>query len=723
MMLTADSSCLKKKRGGWGELSEVCRVAAKTLAATLLTMPGIAAGAAQHKMRSGAGNVTQERVLTSGGDLSNWLLHGRTFQDQRYTPAEQINQKNIHELKLAWYTDIPTQDGLIAAPIVVDGVMYISAPLSKVYALDATSGQIKWSYDPQVKLDTNYMVSFGARSNRGVAVWEGKVIVGTADCRLIALDANTGIALWDVKACDSKNWYYKNAAPRVGGGMVFSGTSGSEVGVRGLVDAYDANTGKRLWRFYTVPKPQGPQENAALEMAAKTWTGGGEKYGGGTTWDAMTYDPELGLLYVGTAGSFPPSHKERSPGGGDNLFLESIIALNARTGEYVWHFQTTPEDNYDFNANFHMILADLAVNGKSRKVLMTAPKNGYFYTLDRTNGKPVSIGPLTKRINWAAKMDLKSGRPTWDPKMLPQSLAPGKCFTMFPGAWGAHNWHAMSYSPLEKLVYLPITNLGNKMCMAQDGEISSEDVMHPQDEHLGHGSLLAWDPVAAKVRWRVPRVTAYSGGTLATGGGLVFQGTGDGLFQAINANTGKVLWSYEVGSAIQGPPVSVVLNGEQYVMVPAGESSMMTTLSPDLTGTKETRGAPTRMIAFKLRGGAVLPHFQPVAPTVPKPPDMAADAAQIKLGKQLYNGKNCAYCHGADVHTGVGRSTPSLLYMSQERHVLWDGIVVGGMLREKGMLPFALSIEESRAIQAYVISKQLEAYEKQKKEASRPTTQ
>lgn len=657
-----------------------------------------------------AGAVTHARLQAAKEDLANWMLHGRTYEDQRYSPAKQITQANANRLGLAWHRDIDSPDGLNAAPIVVDGTIYISAPLSKVYAIDAQSGEIKWSYDPKVNLDTTLVGSYASRVNRGVAVWDGKVIVATGDCRLIALDAATGRQVWSVVGCDVKKSYYKNAAPRVGGGLVFTGSGGSEFGARGFVDAFRVDTGERVWRFYTVPNPDGNQETDALKMAAKTWTGDPKKIEGGTVWDAMTYDPEMDALYFGTAGAVPMPHKERSPKGGDNLFLESIVAIRASTGQYLWHYQTTPEDNYDFNATFHMILADLNIKGRVHKVLMTAPKNGYFYTLDRTNGKLLSIGPFA-RATWASKIDPQTGRPTWNPAVLPENLQPGKCFTMYPGGWGAHNWHAMSYSPVEKLVYLPVANLGRTTCKGADGKVSSEEIMVRDDQAADKGDLVAWDPVAAKARWRLPRATPYNGGTMVTGGGVVFEGTGNGLFQAVAADTGKLLWSYKVGSSIHGAPVSVVLGDEQYVFVVAGESTLMSTYLPALTGTPDAQG-PARVLAFKLGAATQLQSANNVVRPVPKPPSLTFTDAQVKEGKELFHDQGCAYCHGLEVDNSQPSSIKDLRYLPEERHALWHGIVMGGMLREKGMLPFPVSMEQSDALHAYVVSKQRELYEK-----------
>lgn len=660
------------------------------------------------------GGVTQERILTADANLTDWLVHGRTFEDQRYTPARKITKSNIGQLGLAWSTAIPSEDGLVPATIAVDGVLYISSPLSVVYALDAKTGEIKWSYDPEIALGNSFAASLGSRVNRGVAVWGDKVIVGTGDCRLIALHADTGKPVWESTACDVKQGYYKNAAPRVGGGMVFSGTSGSEVGVRGYLDAHDVDTGDHLWRFYTVPKNQGEQENEILEMAAKTWKGE-ESISGGTVWDAVTYDAELELVYFGTAGAFPTppvSHEER----GDELFLESVIAVDAKSGEYVWHYQTTPKDHYDFNANFHLMLADLSFEGRERKVLMTAPKNGYFYTLDRATGELLSIGALTRHINWADEIDEETGRPTWNKEILRENMAPGECEVMFPGGWGAHNWHAMSYSPEDQLVYLPVTNVGDKIC--GDG---SRVTLVPEGESAGY--LVAWDPVEAEVRWRVPRVTAYNGGAMTTGAGIVFEGTGDGLFQALASDTGEILWTYDIGTAIAGPPISIVLDGEQYVIVPAGNSGVLETAHQELTTAPDAVG-PARMLAFKLGGKVQLPdnEKQP-ARLFPEPPDMKITDEQVNRGRELFVAAACSTCHGPGAVAASGHSIPDLRYLTRERHRIWDAVVIGGLLRDKGMMPMSLEVggtwvdeltlDDSRSIQAYIVNLQIEAYRKQ----------
>lgn len=654
-----------------------------------------------------AGAVTQERAIAAYSDTGSWMLHGGTFDEQRFSRLSSIRPDNVSRLGLAWYRDIPAEDGLNAAPIAVDGVLYISAPKSLVYAVDIRTGAIKWSYDPHVNLDTTVVGSYASRVNRGVAVWEGKVFVGTGDCRLIALDANAGSLVWEVPACDVKQSYYKNGAPRVAGGLVFTGTGGSEFGARGFIDAYDARNGARVWRFYTVPTQEGPQETEALTRARETWRGA-KSIEGGTVWDAMTYDPGLDLLFFGTAGGVPFSHKARSPGGGSNLYWESIIAVRARTGKYVWHFQTTPEDNYDFNANMQLTLADLTIEKVSHKVLMTAPKNGYFYVLDRATGKLLRMSALTK-TNWASSIDPVSGRPTWNPAALPENIRPGHCFTLFPGGWGAHNWHAMSFSPIEGLAFIPVNNMGSEICKNQDGSTQKKSV----SDGRSPGDLVAWDVLAGKARWRMSRTVPYNGGTMATASGLVFEGTGDGQFQAVNAKNGKMLWSMRVGASILGPPITFALDGQQYVLVLAGESSLMSTFSPEWTSSDDVRGAPARILAFTLGATGELPVFAPHRPLVPEPPPQSATEREIEHGDRLYHDLGCEYCHGNRVDNGRGHSVPNLLYILREIHDQWDAIVIGGALRHQGMLPFPITPQDSQDIHSYVKKMQTEAYESQ----------
>lgn len=658
--------------------------------------------------------VTSPVRAQSGSD---WPLHGRDAYDQRHAPWSQIDRTNVKTLGLAWATPIPSPNGLNASPIIVGETLFISAPLSRVYALNMRSGRILWSFDPKVRLDESVGESYGARVNRGVAYDGGKVFVATADCRLIALNANTGAELWSAKDCSAANGHYKNAAPRVGGGLVFTAASGSEYGGRGFVSAYRAATGKLAWRFYTVPKPKGPQESKDLESAARTWPGPRPEGSveGGTVWDAMTYDPDLKLLYVGTGGAFPDAYSERAPAGGDELYLESVVAIDARTGRYVWHFQETPHDNYDYNASNHLLLADLEIGGTKRKVLLTAPKNGYFYVLDRTNGQFLGAAPIA-RVNWTSGLDPLSGRPTWNPEALVEHLSPGKCITVYPSGWGAHTWTPMSYSPESVLVFLPIANVGYHQCRKEKGgspdqskkdnlaDDSIEGTFVADDQAAAPGELVAWDPVSGRARWRAPLITSYNGGAMSTAGGLVFEGTGNGFFQARNTDTGDLLWNFRVKSAIHGAPASAVVGGEQYVVVLAGDSGLLNLAFRKLSTTDDAEG-PAYVLAFKLNGTADVPAWQPPA-TPPKLPAPAAlgTAEEIDQGRILFDSLWCAYCHGHDLNNSGHTSIPDLRRLDEAKLSLWDNIVRGGIFKHAGMLGFPITPEESRELKAYVVS-------------------
>ena len=495
------------------------------------------------------GNVTEARVMAEVSEGTNWLVGGRDFNEQHFSPLKQVTDKNIGKLGLAWATDIESAMGLATEPIVVDGVIYLSAPQSRIYAVDASSGKVLWRFDPKVRLD-RMRNSWSARTNRGLAVWAGKVYIGTGDCRLVAVDASSGEKAWESPVCDGSQTGI-TGAPHVAKGKVFIGYNGSDIGVRGSVVAFDAETGKQAWRFWTVPgDPAQGFESKALEMAVKTWSG--DKWwevGGGDVWDPITYDPATGLLLFGTAGATPEvlfGDKADKIVGGDRLFAGCVVAVNADTGEYAWHFQTSTQHYH--NENMHILLADLVMGGEKRHVAMTAPKNGFFYVLDAATGKFLA-GKAIAKTSWAASFDSKTGRAVEISE--PQD-----------GHWpmsGGHNWWPMSYSPLTGLVYLPLHDV--KAHRVAPNEFPEE------------GKLLAWDPVSESARWVVEQPIATNSGVLSTAGNLVFQGEGTGEFAAYAADSGKKVWSIRTGSAIHSVPVTFAVKGEQYILVPVGWGS------------------------------------------------------------------------------------------------------------------------------------------------------
>src|SRR5712672_2143721 len=392
------------------------------------------------------GNVTQARVTADGAAGADWLLNGRTFDEQHFSPLKQINDQNVDGLGLAWSLDIDSAMGVVAEPIVVDGVIYVSAPQSKVYAVDAASGKLLWKFDPKVRLDQAINGSYSARTNAGVAVWDGKIYVGTGDCRLIAVDASSGKQVWEATVCDPKQTGI-TGAPHVAKGKILMGYNGSDDGVRGSLVAYDAENGKEVWRFWTVPgDPAKRLETKALEMAAKTWTGKDAwKIGGGDVWNAITYDPATNLVIFGTAGAgVDYGELESIKAGGDRLFAGSIIAVNADTGKYAWHFQTSSPGQQ--TENNHIVMADLVIDGEKRHVAMTVPKNGFFYVLDAKTGKLISAKPLVKTV-WASAYDLQTSKAIETPK----SAGGGR-------QWTVHNWWPMSYNAQAGVVYVPATD-------------------------------------------------------------------------------------------------------------------------------------------------------------------------------------------------------------------------------------------------------------------------
>lgn len=613
--------------------------------------------------RASGPTVVDDASLTDDPNGANWLGFGRSYNEQRFSPLTQISAANVSGLKVDWFLDLPDDRGLVSTPLVADGVLYFVGSLNIVRAVDATTGILKWSYDPKVMDVAGNRVRSGWDLNRGIALWKGKVYVATWDGRLIAVDAATGSEIWSTMTVDPEKALYITGAPKVFKGKVLIGNGGTEHGAaRGYVTAYDAETGEQVWRFYIVPgNPADGFENAAMEMAAKTWTGEWWKFGGGgNAWHGFTYDPELDQLYIGTGNGAPWNQKIRSPGGGDNLFLCSIVALNPDTGEYLWHYQTTPGETWDYNSNMDIVLADLPIGGDTVKAMLHAPKNGFFYVLDRRTGKLLSADPFSE-VTWASKVDLSSGRPVENPGARYESGSA----TVAPSTAGAHTWHAMSYNPGTGLVYIPTIHRAMQM---SDTGVNLADWRSPEwkadlpGEGFGvrviatmesredgvKGSLQAWDPVQRRRVWEVPLPGFWNPGTMTTASDLVFQGRADGAFVAYNAATGDELWRHDLGLGISAPPITYAVNGRQYVALLVGWGAVASAVGgPAAAAHGWAYGVHRRrLVAFSLEGTATLPA-QP-APVVAAPipsTDFPIDAAAAGRGSTVFVSR-CRWCHG-----------------------------------------------------------------------------
>jgi quinohemoprotein ethanol dehydrogenase len=672
-----------------------------------------------NRIRAATGAIDDARLVAADSDPGDWLTHGRTYDERRHSPLAQIDEHNVASLGLAWSLDLGTNRGVESTPIAVDGVLFATGPWSVAYAIDARSGKLLWTYDPQVPRRYGRIACCDV-VNRGVAVYQGKVFLGTLDGRLVALDAATGQKVWETLTVDPDRSYTITGAPRVVAGHVLIGNGGAELGVRGYITAYDPATGRQVWRFYTVPgDPAKPFESPALKAAAKTWSGEWWKAGGGgTVWDSMAYDPELGLLYIGVGNGSPWARKYRTAGKGDNLFLSSIVALRAATGEYVWHFQTTPGDNWDYTATQHMILAEIPIGGKPRKVIMQAPKNGFFYVLDRETGEFLSANNYIE-INWASGVDHKTGRPyestaaDYDKGMR----------LVAPSPLGGHNWQPMSYDPKTGYVFLPVQELTGAYEIAKEFKFrkfawntgNGFGSMLKVPDGWGDavkGRLVAWDPVKQTEAWRADYKTAWNGGVLSTDGGLVFEGTADGRFVAYRASDGKPLWESPAGTGVIAAPITYRVDGEQYVTVMAGWGGAY----PLAYGEAAARAGVTsvgRVLTYKLGGEAPLPPSEPLDVSPPPPPPITVKATpqELRQGGLLFH-EWCAVCHGLKAVSGG--VVPDLRKASAATQASFVDIVIGGAREPKGMPSFAdvLRPEDARLIQAYVVSRALEAQPK-----------
>jgi quinohemoprotein ethanol dehydrogenase len=648
-----------------------------------------------------------------------WLSYGRTYDEQRFSPLDRIDVGNVTQLGLAWSFDLDTAHrAQESTPLVIDGVMYVTSAWSKLFALNAKTGKQIWAYDPKVPGEAGVNACCDV-VNRGAAAWNGKIFLGTLDGRLVAVDAATGKLAWEVMTTPAGSRYTITGAPRVFGGKVLIGNGGAEIGVRGYVTAYEADTGKQLWRFYTVPSdPKQPFEHPDLEKAAKTWKGEWWKNGGGgTVWDSIVYDPALDYIYIGVGNGSPWNQALRSPGGGDNLYLSSIVALKAATGEYVWHFQTTPGETWDYTATQPLMLADLTIAEKPRKVIMQAPKNGYFYVVDRVTGEFISGAAYTSPITWSTGLDPKTGRPKETKEARYDKT--GKPAVVVPGPGGAHSWQPMSYSPLTGLVYFPVMESGfpfiptasaplNKRAWATGVDFDAGSLPPIPEVRAGakaglKGHLVAWDPVKQKEVWRAPFEHPWNGGTLATGGNLVFQGNSMGEFAAYRATNGQKLWSAPTQAGVLAAPVTYEIDGEQYVTIEVGWGGAFGLAAGELARDSHIAANLPRVLTFKLGAEGKLPPLPQVALAKLDPPAEIGDAAAWTAGKASYH-MYCGVCHGdAAVSGGV---LPDLRMSLVNRGAdVWEKVVRGGERQDRGMVSFAevLSSEESEKVRAYVI--------------------
>ena len=655
-----------------------------------------------------AGDVTDERVAreTSG---DSWLVKGGSFAQAEFSPLQQITDRNVSRMGLAWLTELDSPMGLTAEPLVVDGVIYLSAPRSIVYAIDGASGKLIWKFDPQVRVDLSIEGSTDSRTNRGVAVWAGKVYVGTGDGRLVAIDAATGAQVWATAVCDPTQTGI-TGAPRVARGKVFMGYSGADSHVRGSIAAFDASTGRELWRFWTVPgDPSKGYESKTVESAAKTWSGPQWwKQGGGTVWDPITFDATTGLLLFGTSKAFladTDSGQTMLPGA--KLFSGSIVAVHADSGEYAWHYQTSTPGRQ--TENFHIVLADIPLGGRTRHVAMSAARNGTFYVLDAASGELLSATPLVAQ-------GLPKSLGGWGADQLDYpGVVLGGVEDCKQGCFGVRNWWPMSYNPVTQLVYVPIMDKRRSVLIA--GTLPMV------------GRLVAWDPKARTTRWSVEHPIIVNGGVLSTAGNLVFQGEGSGEFAAYAADSGRKLWSLKTGSAIDAVPVTYRVGGEQYVVVPIGWGSVFRLFATArMTATAESKYGPARLLAFKLEATQPFPFPKVSIPQVPRPPAQTYPAEAVKRGELLAGDFGCTGCHSPRLD-GSGRwvvdgGVPDLRYMPAEVHRDWYAIVLGGSHSKQGMLSFAsaraippmLAMTQAQAdeIHAYVIDRAWAAYNLQR---------
>jgi len=666
----------------------------------------VLAGAAFVLASCGTGQGGTSSDAMAGAE-AQWTAPGGAADESGYSRLDEINTANVDQLGLAWSLDLPGEASLEATPLAVGGVLYFTGSLANVYAVDAASGKVLWTWDPQTWKYHPDKLNFAVYPvNRGLAYDNGRIFGAAIDGRLYALDAKTGELDWIVETIPQGAYNTSTGAPRTFDGKVIIGNGGADIGARGFVTAYDQVTGRQVWRFYTTPgAPEENRGDPAMERAAKTWDGEYWKTGtGGTAWNGITFDPGQKRIYIGTGNGGPYDPATRSPGNGDNLYLASIVALDAGTGKYVWHYQVNPREGWDYKATANIIAATLEIGGKLRKVLMQAPTNGFLYVIDRETGKLISAGKYTK-VTWADHIDLATGRPVEAPDIRYEKGST----VMWPGSIGGHDWQAMSFSPRTGLVYIPAMQVGTEFAKGRmlpggygAGGLSMAWRLDG-DPGDGKGSLVAWDPVRQQARWTVQHDTLWNGGTLATAGGLVFQGTADGWISAWDAGTGKRLWRFSAGLGIIAAPMSYSLDGKQYVSVLVGYGGSAAAVSQLMHVGWNYRKQPRRLLTFALDGTAKLPETSPASMTVNAldDPSMVLDPAAVATGSQLY--MRCLGCHGRAAQAAGGpgpdlRESPVML----DPEAFWS-VLHDGTLLDRGMPRFAsLTHEQAMEVRAYI---------------------
>lgn len=683
--------------------------------------------------------VGEARVLAADREPDQWFTPGRDAGSSYYSPLADINDRNVARLGYAWGYSLGTNRGLEATPVVVDGVLYTSGNWGRVYALDASTGRQLWTYDPGVPGQWARYACCDV-VNRGVAVRDGRVYVASLDGYLHAIDAKSGQRVWRVDTLPGRGprdfHYFVTGAPLIAGGVIVIGNGGGDfAGARGSVSAYDLRTGAFRWRFYTVPRDPnlGAQDQAHLVAAIDTW---GKEYkweygGGGSVWDGMAYDPALNLLYIGTGNASPYAVVDDTHADHDELYVASILAIRADTGQLAWHFQEIPGEAWDYDTTAKMILTELSFGGRTRHILMQASKDGYLYVLDRATGEVLAANPFAF-VNWTKGLDPHTHRPL----RAPEADWMKQPRLLFPGASGAHNWQPMSFSPKTGLVYIPVIDAPMVYVNTEDRRagliegafdlafFAPEDYdpkglegllgKLPSLEELGRGIaapaksrglLRAVDPTTGRIAWEQTGPNVWDGGVLSSGGNLVIRGDVSGQLSIYAADSGRLLKKIDVGTSIMAAPMTYRAGGEQFVAVMAGLGGAIFGFPADSAAYRY--GNSGRIVAFRLGGGSV-----PKPPVVtdepfPPPPPHEGSTADIAHGAVLYN-RFCARCHV------FGRGLlPDLRRLAPQTNQLFYDIVLQGLFAPKGMARWddVLSRADAEAIHAYIIDQAWQAFQ------------